>query len=756
MRRQRAWNTWDATYPACFVHLPSGVAVRVSAYSTRERRHTDFPFDTDAVRLGPHASDGSYAELELTHAGSRLRVRFATADEDTAVGDLEVLETAEWGLRFWYLLKAGLAGDAGGAVELLVPEGTARYVEPPVATGAVDGTAFAFGPAVRPFGADRYADRRTVGEDLERRGYYFRPREEPADARWAVFRFNAVIPRVPFAAAVGGDPRETRERVRRVLADVDRVLMERAAACARPSWRRAAIRDVVAWNTVWDPVNGRPYTASTRGWVNERFGGWIVWQLDAFFAALLAAHVGDFETAQANLDAALDCRTPDGNLCALRSGLTDWVDRSHPPIGAQIAWALYRRTLDRGVLERCYPILARAFDWWFRARDGNGNGILEYGSSPVGEGHFVHTKLAAMDEAAMDNSPVHDEATFDLGTHTLDMEDVGLNSLLVVEGELLARIADELGLPDEAGAVRERSADLAEGVRSRLWDPERNIFANRLWDGRFARSLAPTSFYPMLAGIASREQAETMVREHLTDPRRFWSEYPVAGTPQEDPASLDNVYWRGRVWPCLNFLVYRALRRYRFDEVASELAARSVALFERHWADRRSYENLNQRTGEGGDTPDSEAFYSFGALLPLIGEMELIDVDPWDGLVFGVDGTEPGAAELPTGAGRYRVEVDGRGTRLFLEDDLLVEASVRGRFRDLRASATEIALEVPPVPDGGRIRIGVPGRVERVMVGDEPVRLRVAAAFVQVDLPPAPEGRRLRADLRPGGMGRDA
>jgi putative isomerase len=274
-------------------------------------------------------------------------------------------------------------------------------------------------------------------------------------------------------------------------------------------------------------------------------------------------------------------------------------------------------------LERAYPVLRRAFDWWFEARDGDGNGLLEPGSSPVGEGHFVHTKQAALDEAAMDNSPIYDQAAFDQAAHTLDCEDVALNSLLVLEAETLALMAAELGRPqDEADALRARRAALAALVRERLWDPARKIFANRLWSGEFVRSLGPSSFYPMAAGIATAEQADAMVKDHLLNPWEFWGDHPVAGTPFDDPASGDNVYWRGRVWPTMNYLVWLGLRRYGFEREAKELSDRGWRMFAHGWADRRCWENLNQRTGEGGDSPDSDPFYTWGALLALIGELD--------------------------------------------------------------------------------------------------------------------------------------
>jgi putative isomerase len=629
----RAWNTWDARYPGQFVHAPTGFCVRVSAFSTRDGRFTDFRYDPATCRLGPHALDGSYAEVELAHAGSRLRVRFATLGEDAAVGDVEVLETGEWGLRFWYLLEAGFEPSFGdGTLQLGLPEGKSAYVEPPVAAGHPGtGGAAAFLLGSRPVAGHLYEDRAEAGHEFETSGYYFRP-PEIAAGRWAVLRFNAVTPKVTFGAAAAADSDSAEAAARAVLADSDALLNRSTSAPASDAPWLAAVRDVVAWNTVWDPVNDRPYTVATRTWAAEKFGGWFVWQSDAFYHAILAAVAGDPAVARWNVDAGLSCATEQGNLAGLRSGLTDWVDRAHPPLGGHAVWEVHRRHADRDLLERAYPVLRRAFDWWFEARDGNGNGLLEYGSSPVGDGHFVHTKLAAMDESANDNSPVHDEATFNPATHTLDMEDVGLNSLLVWEAEHLARIARELGRDGEAQELTARGEALAARIREHLWDDTRGIFANRLWGDTFARSLAPTSFYPMTAGVARREQVECMVREHLVDPQRFGGDWPVAGTPHDDPAAADNVYWRGRAWPPFNYLVFVGLRRYGFAAEAHVLAVRSAAMFDRAWAERRSYENWNQRTGEGGDSPDSDSFYTWGALLPLL---TLLEDEPADAITGG-------------------------------------------------------------------------------------------------------------------------
>jgi putative isomerase len=736
----QAWNTWDANWPASLVHLASGSCVRIGAYSASAGSYTAFPWSADYT-LGTHRVDGGLIEAEFSHAGTALSLRAEAVGEHAVHAELRVSGLQEWGLRFWVVLEFGSWGDGGPATQLLVPDGEHAYTDPPVAIMEdPHGLSAALCTLERPVDARLSAQWGAVGRAMERFGYYARPRP-PEQGRLAVFRFITAEPVITFAVAAGEDPAAALESARRALA---------VGPAARPApavpdgpeshptagpdgpeshptagpdgagpepGNHAAVRDVLGWNTVWDRRNGRAYTASTRAWIEQKFGGFGVWQIDGFLHAVLAAHLGESWLAWANVDAVLAGRSAEGNLAALAAGSTYWQDRSHPPYGAHVLWTVQAMVPDGGQLSQAAGILLRAFDWWFEARDGNRNGVLEYGSSPAGDGHFVHTRQAAMDESANDNSPVYDGTRFDLATHTLDLEDVGLNSLLVHEGQLLAGLLEADGgaswagetpdgraswageTPDgrtEARRVADRAAALAEAVRTRLWDPEREIFAGRRWDGRFTASLSPTSFYPLLAGIATREQAEAMVARWLTDPGRFGGDWPVAGTPHEDPAAADNVYWRGRTWPCFNYAVYLGLRRYRFDAEASWLAARGQELFDRGWAKRRSYENFNQRTGEGGDSPDAEPFYTWGALLPYLADADLIGVDPWDGVTFGRQGSDEAAASTSIGGMALEVRLTAGSTVLSRAGHVLLTAGLRGRFRRLEITPGRLAAEIPP------------------------------------------------------------
>jgi putative isomerase len=699
---RQAWNTWDAAWPASLVQLASGACVRIGAYSASAGSYTGFRWSPRHT-LGRHRAGGGSIEAEFTHAGTSLRLTAEPAGQSAVRAELRSTGRGEWGLRFWVVVEFGPWDAAGRAARLLVPPGERAYTEPPAAVldAAPGGLAAALCPLGRPTDLRLAAAPGAVGQAMQAAGYYTRP-PAPPGARYAVFRFAMTEPLITFAAASAPTPTAALDHARQALTQ------PAPSTPAQEQPDRAAVRDVLGWNTVWDRRNRRPYTASTRAWIDPKFGGFGVWQIDGFLHAVLAAHLGESWLAWANLEAVLDGRAAAGNLAALAAGTTYWADRSHPPFGGQALWTLQAMVPDDARRDQAVRILADAYRWWFRTRDGDRNGLLAYGSSPVGDGHFVHSRQAAMDESANDNSPVHDAARFDPATHTLDVVDVGLNSLLVHEGELLARLLAAAGHGEQGRLVAARASVLADRVRERLWDPDRRVFAGRHWDGRFTASLSPVSFYPLLAGIATRPQAEAMVREWLTDPDRFGGDWPVAGTPHGDPAAADNTYWRGRTWPCFNYAVYLGLRRYRYDEEATWLARRGLEMFGRGWAERRCYENFSQHTGEGGGTPDAEPFYTWGALLPFLADADLIGTDPWDGVTFGRDGTEDASATTSIAGHPHRVTVTSESTELARDGQVIFTAGQRGRFRGLDTALGRLTVEIPAAGQEVTVRVTRP------------------------------------------------
>ena len=707
----RSFDTWDVDHPTALVHLPSGLRVHVCAYSDRAGAFTRFPAGK-GVRLGPRTLDGTAVSLVVAHEETELGLRFEQTGPDAARVRWWTERKGEWGLRFWVVVavEAGAYGN---------PRGDDRRLPVETEPGALGmrgpaGCACVLGvrpPLLTTFHSDPNALRR----EYEEHGYWYLESRR-AEGPVAALRYN--LEEMPeHCLAIG------------VAADVDTALARARGALdpasgdepgprppppplhtGRYDGALDAIRDVIGWNTVFDPVNRRPYTALSRNWSSAKFGGFGVWLDDVLYHALLAGTL-DLTLAEENLRAVFAGRTEAGNLPCLLTGRDAWVDRSQPPIGAFVLWLLYQRWGERRLLESAWEVLLDNHEWWWRERDGNRNGLLEYGTSPVGEGLYRGTALAARDESSMDNSPVHDEATLIPESHTLDCEDVGLNSLLVLDGEMLALVAAELGRDGEARRMETRARNLAGRIREALWDPEREVFANRLWSGRFVSSIAPTSFYPLVAGAASPAQARALLR-WMEDPRRFGGRFGLPSVSRDDPAFRDNVYWRGRVWPPLNFLVYQGLRRYGFAAEAAALARRSHEMFAAPWREaRHCAENYGAQDGAVTDQPDTDTFYGWGALMPAMGVAEVCDVSPWDGWSIAHTGEDVRMGPLRCPSGWARVESRGGVLALHVDARPALRTTGRGRFRHLRLAQGSLGVELPPLQpvDGERPWLELPG-----------------------------------------------
>jgi putative isomerase len=731
----RAWSTWDPRFPACMLHPPSRFAVRVAMFSATENRYDDFPAERQLdFELGEHSSDGSYVALRVHSAGTTLAIEFAKGEWSQICGRIRIVEPGEMLFRLGIMVEAGFLAPAPADAREPPP----RLVDTPFgarghrtreltvidAGHVMSSEARArwrsqwFHLAVSPTPAlsAQYARPGDVADDLEHRGWLYHPPPAP-DGDWFACRLYG-NPREPVTLAVAqdNDPQRAADTARARLADAESVIddaRERARAAGTPAGR--AIRDVMAWNTVWDSDNHRPYTALSRGWLRG-FGGWGIWMSDAFYSALLSARAGDPVMARANLEAVLGDQQAAGNIPCLIGGDEEWVDRTQLPVAAFMVWRTYLLTGERTLLAQLYPALRRHLEWVARERDGNANGLYEYGSSPTGHAQGGSTKQGALNESGMDNLAVFDDARFVAAAHTIDLEEPGHNSLLALEWESLGRIARELGDDEQADAHIAAARALARRIRTELWDPEREIFAARHWDGRFAAHVSPTSFFPLVAGAATDAQIEAMLTRHLLNEDEFWGSLPLPTAPHSDPVGREDSYWRGRIWPPLNYWVWEGLRRAGRGGAAAQLARRSWEMYDAEWSARRhSHENFNGRDASRHEAHDSDPFYSWGALIPFMFEAERADASPWDGVTLGDDTGEPATLSLPgrrfqvvTEGGRMRVSLDGRELVTVAPPGRLTHVHVDGnglRFRLEQERELQLAAGAERVTVAGEDRI---------------------------------------------------
>ena len=247
--------------------------------------------------------------------------------------------------------------------------------------------------------------------------------------------------------------------------------------------------------------NSRPYNherkmiahSVSRGWCCP--DGQVLFCWDSFFNGLLSC-IEDPNGAKDTVRAILSYQQQSGfipNFAGPTWGVSS--DRSQPPVAAMCVWKMHQRHADREFLAEVYPKLVRWHAWWFAPRpsdgkpyrDGNRNGLLEWGSENA---NVNDSKL----ESGLDDSPMFDDARVLPGEHTIDIDDVGLSALWGMDADYLARIADAIGKPDEATAFRDECKAMAKRIDDHLWNEKLGVYCNRYWEPRHPTAIVPSEY----------------------------------------------------------------------------------------------------------------------------------------------------------------------------------------------------------------------------------------------------------------------
>ncbi len=596
----QGWNTWDNDSVLSHVLLPDCLRIRLGFIDAGSGQHIhEASIGQDgagapSVRVSARSLDGGYTELELAWQTVHVRVRSAARD-----GQLVLLVTP-------------LAGDGGGRL-------TAQVDYAWSAKGDVTRTAEGW-LAENEGGSD--------GSDAKRashRVYLLAAGAEGLgqadESGWAVLSLQA-----PVAICVG-TPMTLAHAAEFVGRAKDRVHISGDDDLDEI---RQAVRTSLAWNTIYDGPRRRVITPVSRQW-SKGCGGYVLFCWDTFFAACMAGSFSK-ELAYANLVEIVK-EVPGLPFVPNVSLANKYIsrDRSQPPVGSLMALEIFRRFGEPWILGEVFDDLLAWNRWWPKAR-ANGD-WLSWGSDPfepVIDSKWekpekgVGGRQGGAFESGLDNSPMYDGIPFDSGRHVLELADVGLTGLYAADCLALAEIAGVLDRTGERDELARRGETYRASLQS-LWDDRAGIFKNRRTDtGELSDRLSPTNFYPLLCRGATDSQARRMVSEHLLSEREFWGEWVLPSVPRNDPAYVEQDYWRGRIWGPMNFLVYLGLRNYPdLADARSALADKSGLLLLKEW--RQSghiHENYSAVTGQGCGTGSSDAFYHWGGLLGLIAMME--------------------------------------------------------------------------------------------------------------------------------------
>ena len=247
------------------------------------------------------------------------------------------------------------------------------------------------------------------------------------------------------------------------------------------------------------------------------------------------------------------------------------------------AWRFYQIHGRKDQVAALYPTMKKDVDWWIADRDPDGNGLFT-----------IDDQL----ETGMDD--LHRRWK---GPKPKRYEAIDASCYTYMNLKAVANMARLLGKSQDAAYYDAYAAKTANAVETILWDPTLQRYCDRNPEnGELSDYNSITIFYPMFAGIARKEHLSVISR-YLTNPKEYWTPYPVPALSQTDPEfDPEHRYWAGLTWPATNSHVFEgfadAAKRLDRSQMAKagELFLKMVALHSQPRAD--FYEHYHPLTGK--------------------------------------------------------------------------------------------------------------------------------------------------------------
>ncbi len=589
----QGWNTWDSQSVTAHVLMPERLRVNLSFFVPHLNRYCYNIGWDEVVTFGEHSLDGSYSEVIVSIEGGEYKV------EATACKDSLCMKVTPIKARF------------GMCVALEAGELFSRKMS----------FSYEGDNAVAKTGDKQFTLRVVNGCDKPTWNPVTAPHVYGAADKAVYFTVNSSANEVEIDKMLVDSREKWLESTITAKGDLGEAL--------------SAMRRSLLWNKVYDFTNDRVVTPVSRNWCKRPsgFGDYVLFGWDTFFAALQYGLL-DKNHAYSTFFSIMEEVTPEGMIPNLGGGRGPSRDRSEPQVGAMVAWKLYLQYGDKWFIEECFNGLLEWNRWRFRERDFNGDGLLELASTPW---EFEPTdeawncdecaaRIGAQWESGIDNSPMWDRAVFNEKLHCLELSYAGLNCLMVMDCEILEKMATLLGKEDERKELESRRVTLAEKINRELWDDSVKCYMNKHWNGEFDPTLSLTHFYALTAGIADKERENHLINDHLLNENEFWGDYVIPNIARCDATFPEQDYWRGRIWAPTNFIAAEGIMRTGRMDIWREVVRRGYNLFIKCWKEHGAVgENYNAITAESA----SDKFYHWGALMVYMAVSTIRNFNEW-------------------------------------------------------------------------------------------------------------------------------
>lgn len=258
--------------------------------------------------------------------------------------------------------------------------------------------------------------------------------------------------------------------------------------------------------------------------------------------------------------------------------------RDNPPLFSWVEYENYifsgdRAQVDKVLYDRQY--LQKHFAYFDTIPQGNVNTDVSPAYNPIHRG-VVHGEDGGIigytwhgGASGMDNTPRGRDAGGWGSVMWVDaISQQALSALKI------AQLYRATGDKAHAREWQRKYEEIKRVVNERYWDEQDGFYYDvSVATGEPCRIMTPASFWAMLAGIPSREQANRMI-QYLKRQDRLGGDRPwvTLSRGDKDYNHLTGDYWRGGIWLPTAYMGTKALEKYGYYDLADELAERVLRI----------------------------------------------------------------------------------------------------------------------------------------------------------------------------------
>lgn len=226
---------------------------------------------------------------------------------------------------------------------------------------------------------------------------------------------------------------------------------------------------------------------------------------------------------------------------------------------------------DKKYIEEIYPGIAKWTRWWFKYSDADNDGIP----------HYNHGN-----DSGWDNSTIFSKGA--------PVESPDLSAFLIIQLEVLSKMARQLGRMDDARVWEEKAKNTLQNMLDHFWKRDRFI-ARISGTHECIDTESLQLFLPIVLGNRLPREIVTYLVEGLKEEGRFLTPYGFATESIESPFYISDGYWRGPIWPPTSLILIDSLYELGERDFAKEMANRYCEMAKRSGMS----ENYDALTGEG-------------------------------------------------------------------------------------------------------------------------------------------------------------